>query len=126
MSESITSQQELHVVDMDYQNLSVKQKIKLLVEALDGKERINESLSKSEDSEAMLNILVAVSADMKLGLSREELMRSPPIRDWIWWKNKQSLVTLGEGTLRHQQDSSSKTRWDSWSISFFKFFRMRR
>jgi len=28
-------------------------------------------------------------------------------------------VNLGEGTLRHQQDVSSKTRWDPWTISSF-------
>ncbi len=111
---------------MDSKKLALNERVKLLVDALDGDEKINEALSRCEDGEDMLDVLIDVSSGLKLGLSRDDLKRTPPIRDWIWWKNKQSLVTLGDGTLRHQQDISSKTRWDSWSISFFKFFKMRR
>ena len=107
---------------MDSTNSPIKEKLKLLVESLDGAEEINETLSKCKDAEAMLDVLLNVSSKLGLGLTRDDLRQNPPIRDWIWWKNKQSLVTLGEGTLRHQQDVSSKTRWDSWTISFFKFF----
>ena len=114
------------MADMETRNLPVKERVKLLVDALDGAQNTNEALSKCEDGEAMLKILIDVSLDLRLGLSRDDLMKTPPIRDWIWWKNKQALVTLGEGTLRHQQDFSSKTRWDSWTISFFKFFRMKK
>lgn len=95
----------------------------MLVEALDGAEKTNEALSRCEDAETMLEILLEASSKLKLGLTREELKTNPPIRDWIWWKNKQSLVTLGDGTLRHQQDISTKTRWDSWSIGIFKLFK---
>ena len=108
---------------MDAKTLPLNKRVRLLVEALDGAEKINEALSKCEDGEAMMDILLDVSLNMRLGLSRDDLMKTAPIRDWIWWKNKQALVTLGEGRLRHQQDISSKTRWDSWTISFFQFFR---
>ncbi len=110
---------------MDARNLPLGKRIRLLVEALDGSQKINEALSKCEDGDAMLEILQGFSLDLGLGLSREDLLSTPPIRDWIWWKNKQALVTLGEGTLRHQQDIASKTRWDFWTISFFKIFRKR-
>ncbi len=111
---------------MDLKKLPLNERVRLLVDALDGDQKTNETLSRCEDGEDMLDVLLEVSSRLSLGLSRDDLTRTPPIRDWIWWKNKQSLVTLGDGTLRHQQDISSKTRWDSWSISFFKFFRMRR
>ncbi len=110
---------------MDARTLPVGKRIRLLVEALDGSKKLNESLSECENGDAMLQILQGLSLDLGLGLSREDLLTTPPIRDWIWWKNKQALVTLGEGTLRHQQDISSKTRWDSWTISVFKIFRKR-
>ncbi len=111
---------------MDTKRLSVSQKIKLLLESLDGDESTNEALSRSEDSEAMLVVLLEFSSKLRLGLTKDELMNNPPIRDWVWWKNKQALVTLGDGTLRHQQDSSSKTRWDAWTIGFFKLFRRKK
>ncbi len=111
---------------MDFKELPVTTRIKSLVDALDGETEANEALSRCEDGEAMIDVLINVSSKLGLGLTREELMTNAPIRDWIWWKNKQSLVTLGDGTLRHQQDISSKTRWDSWSLGFFKLFRMRR
>ena len=110
---------------MDARTLPLGQRIRLLVEALDGSRKVNEALSRCEDGDAMLDILQGLSLDLGLGLSREDLISTPPIRDWIWWKNKQALVTLGEGTLRHQQDISSRRRWDSWTISFLKIFRER-
>ena len=111
---------------MDAKALPINKRVRLLVDALDGSQKINEALSKCEDGDAMLEILLGLSLDLGLGLSREDLLSTAPIRDWIWWKNKQALVTLGEGTLRHQQDISSKTRWDSWTISFFQIFRRKR
>ena len=108
---------------MDSKKLPVIERISLLVEALDGAEKTNEALSRCLDGDSMLDVLLDASSKLGLGLSREDLEKTPPIRDWIWWKNKQSLVTLGDGTLRHQQDISSKTRWDAWSIGLFKFFR---
>ncbi len=110
---------------MDPKELPVKERIKILVESLDGAESTNEALSSCQDSDAMLDVLLDVSTKLRLGLTRDELMKTPPIRDWVWWKNKQALVTLGDGNLRHQQDSSSKTRWDSWTLDFFKLLKIR-
>ena len=110
---------------MDLRKSPLKERLKILVESLDGAEETNEALSEALDSEAMLDVLLAFSAKLGLDLTRDELKQNPPIRDWIWWKNKQALVTLGDGNLRHQQDSSGKTRWDSWTLDFFKFLRIR-
>ena len=109
---------------MEPRNLSVKERLKLLVESLDGAEKTNETLSQCQDAEAMLAVLLDVSSRLELGLTRDDLMQNPPIRDWVWWKNKEALVNLGDNNLRYQGDSSGKTRWDSWSISFFKFLRI--
>ena len=113
------------LVYMDLGNLSVKDRLKLLVESLDGAEKTNEALSKCENGDEMLDVLLGASSKLELGLTKEDLLKTPPIRDWIWWKNKEALVTLGSGTPRHQQDNSSKTRWDFWTISIFKIFRKR-
>ena len=113
----------LPLIFMDPKTLSVTEKVKLLVEAIDGAQTTNESLSRCEDGDSMVEVLLRASSNLKLGLTREELIKTPPIRDWIWWKNKQALVTLGKGTLRHQQDSAGKTRWDKWTLDFFRLFR---
>ncbi len=104
--------------------LPVKARIKLLVESLDGDANTNEKLSQCKSSDAMLDILLDVSSQQELNLTRDDLMKNPPIRDWVWWKNKEALVNLGDDNLRYQGDSSGKTRWDSWTISFFKFVRI--
>ena len=109
---------------MNSRKLPVKERVGLLVKALDGAEQTNEALSRCKDTDSMLEVLLEASSKLKLGLSREELMKTPPIRDWIWWKNKEALVNLGDENLRYQADSSGKTRWDSWTISFFKFLRI--
>ncbi len=106
---------------MDSKTLPVKERLKLLVESLDGVEEINQALSQSQDADAMLDVLLDLSSQLELGLTRDDLTENPPIRDWVWWKNKEALVNLGDNNLRHQQDSSGKTRWDSWTIRFFKF-----
>ena len=109
---------------MNLKHLPVKEKLRLLVESLDGAEQTNERLSQCDDSEAMLDVLLEASSQLELGLTRDNLRQNPPIRDWIWWKNKEALVNLGDNNLRYQGDSSGKTRWDSWTISFFKFLRI--
>ncbi len=105
-------------------NLPVKERLKLLVESLDGAEETNQALSQCEDAESMLDILLDVSSKLGLELTRDQLKQNPPIRDWIWWKNKEALVNLGDENLRYQADSSGKTRWDSWTISLFKFLKI--
>ncbi len=109
---------------MDQQNLPVNEQLKVLVASLDGDEENNLALSQCKDAEEMLDILLKISSQSGLGLSRNDLKENPPTRDWIWWKNKEALVNLGDNNLRHQQDSAVKTRWDSWTINFFKFLRI--
>ena len=72
---------------MDSKELPVSQRISLLVESLDGAEQTNEALSSCKDSESMIVVLLDVSSRLKLGLTRDDLMKYPPIRDWIWWKS---------------------------------------
>jgi len=88
----------------ELRQLPVGQKIKLLVKALDGAKRTNEALAQCSDGEAMLDVLLEASAKLGLGLSRRELADTPPIRDWVWWKNKQALLTIGDNKPRYQQD----------------------
>ena len=105
-------------------NLSVQEKLKVLIESLDGSKRTNQTLSECQNAEEMLDVLLDVSADLGLELTLDDLKQNPPIRDWIWWKNKEALVNLGDENLRYQGDSSGKTRWDSWTIGLFKFLRV--
>ena len=109
---------------MNNRDLPIKKRLKLLVDSLDGAKETNKALSDCQDAEAMLDVLLAVSSKLNLGLTRNDLKQNPPIRDWVWWKNKEALVNLGDENLRYQGDSSGKTRWDAWTISFFKFLRI--
>mgnify|MGYP000928809319 CR=1 FL=1 len=51
-----------------------------------------------------------IASKIGLGLTKEDFLKTPPIRDWIWWKNKDAPLTLGEGILRYQQDKKSESR----------------
>ena len=108
---------------MSFKNLPPAKRIQILVDSLDGSREINEALSTSKDGDSMIEILLEASSKLQLGLSRDDLTSHPPIRDWIWWKNKQALVTIGKGTPRHQQDRYEKSRWDSWSLKIIKLFK---
>ena len=89
---------------IDPKTLPVPQRIALLVKALNGAKRTNEALARCSDGEAMLEVLLDASSRLGLGLTREDLTRTPPIRDWIWWKNKEALLTIGDNKPRYQQD----------------------
>jgi hypothetical protein len=91
---------------MDLQSLSVGQRIGLLLKALDGAQRTNEALARCSDGEAMLEVLLDASKKLGLGLTRQDLRTTPPIRDWIWWKNKDALLTIGDSKPRYQQDGN--------------------
>lgn len=95
---------------MNPRDLPVVQRVRLLVKALDGARRTNEALARCGDGEAMLDVLLGASAQLGLGLTREELRNTPPIRDWVWWKNKQALVTIGDAAPRYQQDGGQGRR----------------
>ena len=89
---------------MDPRSLSVGQRVGLLVKALDGAKRTNEALAQCTDGEAMLDVLLDASAKLGLGLTRKQLADTPPIRDWVWWKNKEAVFTIGDNKPRYQQD----------------------
>ena len=95
---------------MDPKALPVNERVRLLVDAIDGSPEVNDALSNCEDGEAMVNVLFRTSANMGLGLTRDDFLKTPPIRDWIWWKNKDAPLTLGDGILRYQQDQKSQNR----------------
>jgi hypothetical protein len=89
---------------MDPASLTVPQKVRALVKALNGAKRTNEALARCSDGEGMLDVLIDASNKLGLGLSRADLLATPPIRDWIWWKNKEALLTIGDNRPRYQQD----------------------
>lgn len=78
--------------------------------ALNGAKRTNEALASCTDGEQMLDVLLEASAKLGLGLSREQLASTPPIRDWVWWKNKEAVFTIGDDKPLYQQDSSRTNR----------------
>jgi len=89
---------------MDPSSRPVAQRVALLVKALNGAKRTNEALARCSDGEAMVEVLLDASRKLGLGLSRRDLLETPPIRDWIWWKNKEALLTIGDNKPRYQQD----------------------
>ncbi|MBM5801896.1 MAG: hypothetical protein FJ077_13950 [Cyanobacteria bacterium K_DeepCast_35m_m2_023] len=94
----------------ELRQLPVLQRVKLLIKALDGAKLTNEALAQCGDGEAMLDVLLDASAKLGLGLSRQQLADTPPIRDWVWWKNKQALLTIGDNKPRYQQDGGQGQR----------------
>lgn len=91
-------------MEIDPRTLPVSRRVALLVKALDGAKRTNEALAACRDGEEMLEVLLNASAKLGLGLTRLELQNTPPIRDWVWWKNKEALLTVGDQKPRYQQD----------------------
>jgi hypothetical protein len=85
-------------------SLPAAQRVALLVKALNGAKRTNEALARCGDGEAMLDVLLDASQRLGLGLSRADLRDTPPIRDWVWWKNKEAVFTVGDAKPRYQQD----------------------
>ena len=88
----------------DPRTLSVGQRVSILVKALDGAKRTNEALANCSTGDQMVEVLLDASRKLGLGLTRAELLRTPPIRDWVWWKNKEALLTIGDAKPRYQQD----------------------
>ena len=88
----------------DLRALPVGRRVAALVKALDGAQRTNEALARCTDGDAMVEVLLDASNRLGLGLSRADLLRTPPIRDWIWWKNKEAVFTVGDSKPRYQQD----------------------
>ena len=91
-------------VPVELKNLPVTQRVNALVKALNGAKRTNEALAHCSNGEEMLDVLLDASAKLGLGLTREQLANTPPIRDWVWWKNKEAVFTIGDNKPRYQQD----------------------
>ena len=77
-------------------SLPVSKRITLLVRAFNGAEKTNQALATCADGDAMVDILLGASAKLGLRLTRRDLTETPPIRDWIWFKNNQPLITIGK------------------------------
>ena len=88
---------------MDPRTLPLGQRIALLVKALDRAEKTNQALAGCADGEEMVAILLGASAKLGLGLTRRDLLQTPPIRDWIWFKNNDPLLTVGDAKPRYQR-----------------------
>ncbi len=95
---------------MDLRTLPLKERVELLVKALDGAKQTNEALSNCENADELVTILLETSRQSGLGLTKDDLIKTAPIRDWIWYKNGGALLTLGDGVPRYQQDKKSDDR----------------
>ncbi|WP_371410856.1 hypothetical protein [Synechococcus sp. UW105] len=89
---------------MQANQLPVPQQIALLVKALDGAKRTNEALARCRNGDEMVDILLGASAKLGLRLTRRDLLETPPIRDWIWFRNNDPLLTVGDRKPRYQQN----------------------
>ena len=107
---------------IDPRSLPVGQRIGLLVRALNGAKRTNEALARCRDGEEMLDVLLNASSTLGLGLSRDQLANTPPIRDWVWWKNKEALLTIGANMPRYQQDGGQGLKTENGSEERKRFF----
>ena len=76
---------------MDFSGYTAAQKISALVRGIEGDKRWNTALAKAPTADAMLDLLESASNKLKLGLSRQELASTPPLRDWLWFKKNKPL-----------------------------------
>ena len=81
--------------------------------ALDGAVKTNKALATCADGDEMVEILLGASAKLGLGLTRRDLAQTPPIRDWIWFKNNDSLLTVGDAMPRYRQDKTKDSSAES-------------
>ncbi|WP_115017958.1 hypothetical protein [Synechococcus sp. UW140] len=89
---------------MPANQLPVPQQIALLVKALDGAKRTNEALARCRNGDEMVDVLLGAAAKLGLRLTRRDLLETPPIRDWIWFRNNDPLLTVGDRKPRYQQN----------------------
>lgn len=89
---------------MQANQLPVPQQIALLVKALDGAKRTNEALARCRNGDEMVDVLLGAAAKLGLRLTRRDLLETPPIRDWIWFRNNDPLLTVGDRKPRYQQN----------------------
>jgi len=107
---------------MNPSSLPVPQRIALLVKALDGAEKTNRALANCADADAMVEILLGASAKLGLGLTRRDLTETPPIRDWIWFKSNDPLITVGDAKPRYRREQPSQPKPDAPRRRFFGLF----
>lgn len=88
---------------VDFSGYTAAQKISALVRGIEGDKRWNTALAKAPTAEAMLDLLESASNKLKLGLSRQELASTPPLRDWLWFKKNKPLFTIGDELPRYRQ-----------------------
>jgi hypothetical protein len=88
---------------VDFSGYTAAQKINALVRGIEGDKRWNTALGKAPTAEAMLDLLESASNKLKLGLSRQELATTPPLRDWLWFKKNKPLFTIGDELPRYRQ-----------------------
>jgi hypothetical protein len=98
---------------VDLRTLPVSRRIALLVNALDGAVKTNKALATCADGDEMVEILLGASAKLGLGLTRRDLTQTPPIRDWIWFKNNDPLLTVGDAMPRYRQDKAKDSNAES-------------
>ena len=89
---------------MQPNKLPVPQQIALLVKALDGAKRTNEALANCKNGDEMVEVLLGAAAKLGLSLTRRDLLNTPLIRDWIWFRNNDPLLTVGDSKPRYQQN----------------------
>ena len=88
---------------VDFSGYTAAQKISALVRGIEGDKRWNTALAKAPTADAMLDLLESASNKLKLGLSRQELASTPPLRDWLWFKKNKPLFTIGDELPRYRQ-----------------------
>ena len=88
---------------MDFSGYTAAQKISALVRGIEGDKRWNTALAKAPTADAMLDLLESASNKLKLGLSRQALASTPPLRDWLWFKKNKPLFTIGDELPRYRQ-----------------------
>lgn len=98
---------------MNPSSLPVQQRIAILVKALDGAEKTNKALATCADGDAVVDILLGASTKLGLGLTPRDLMETPPIRDWIWFKNNDPLVTVGDAKPGYHHEPTEKSKPDT-------------
>ncbi len=87
----------------DPRTLSVGERVSILVKVLDGAKRTNEALGRIAPTVIRWWRCCWMPRELGAGPHRVELVRTPPIRDWVWWKNKEALLTIGDAKPRYQQ-----------------------
>ena len=88
---------------MNLHSLSVNKKIQVLIKSLDGAKKTNQALASCKNGDELVEILLGASTKLQLGLTRHDLTITPPIRDWIWFKDNDPIITVGDNKPRYSR-----------------------